>query len=459
MSEITVKKNKFETDMTNGALFPKLISYSVPLIISGILQLAFNAADLIVVGRFAGDNALAAVGSNTPLITLILTLLIGLTTGSNVMVSRFYGGKDASQLQDTISTSILINIYGGVLFGVIGFFISGPLLRLMGTPEEVFPLAVLYLRIYFSGLPIIAIYNSSAAILRAVGDSRRPLVFLAIAGVLNVIMNLVFVICFSMGVVGVALATVTSQIVSGYLTVRCLVVSDTICRLDLRHMRFSKIQFSEMVRIGVPAAVQGSLFSVSNMIIQSTVNSFGAAAMAGNSAASNIEQFVYITMDAICIASVAAISQNMGARKYDRVAQSVRLVIIMQVVICGVLGWGNVFLRYILPTAYTSDPQAIEAAAMRLLVLGSFYILNGMQNMMGGILRAHGFSILPTVIALMGICVLRVIWIYLVFPHFNTIFCLYVSYPVSWIITTAVQMTFYFALKKKAYALNELRYS
>ena len=452
-------KNSFEIDMSEGRLFKKIISFSIPLMISGILQLAFNAADLIVVGRFAGENSLAAVGSNGALVSLIVNVLLGMGTGTSVLVSRYFGAKDETRLLDTVRTTVMIAVVGGIAFSVLGIAVSGWLLRLMGTPEGVLPLAEIYLRIYFAGLPVIVLYNFTSAALRAVGDSRRPLYFLAIAGVLNVGMNLFFVIVFHMDVAGVALATVLSQCVSCFLTVRCLVRSKTICRLEMRPFRFSGEQFKEIVRIGLPAGIQGSLFSVSNVLIQSSINSFGAMVMAGNSAAASIESFLFVSQDAMNQAAVASVSQNMGARHYDRTRKAIRCCLLLTFSVSVILSTCAMLLRRQLVGIYTSEPAAIDAGCVRLMVLGIFYFTNGIQHMLGGTMRGHGYSILPTCITLLGICGFRIVWLSTYFASHRTLEVLYASYPISWFITIFAQSICYFLLRKKAYAKNELRYA
>jgi len=448
---------KYEIDMTEGAMLPKLIRFSVPVMLSGILQLAFNSADLIVVGRFAGDHALAAVGSNTALVSLIINVLLGLCTGTSVVTARFFGAKDENNLKDTVSTSMIIGAAGGVIFALIGILLAEPLLTLMGTPEEVLPLAALYLRIYFAGLPILEIYNFASSVLRAVGDTRRPLYYLFAAGVLNVGLNLFFVIVLHMSVAGVGLATVISQCLSAGLTLLSLIRTQSIYRFDIRRIRFSKAAFSQIIRIGLPAGIQGSLFSVSNVIIQSSVNSFGPMVMAGNSAAISIEAFIFTSLDAVNQSSIASVSQNMGARKYDRTKRAVLCCLLMEFVIGGVFGWAmRIFARPLIGI-FTQGEEAIAAGVLRVSLLGVVYFSNGMQHLMGGVMRSHGYGILPTCVTFMGICGFRIIWVFTVFAHFRTMEALYISYPVSWVITAVAQSIFYLALRRRAWAKNEER--
>jgi putative MATE family efflux protein len=319
----------------------------------------------------------------------------------------------------------------------------------MGTPEEVLPLATLYLRIFFCGLPVMVLYNFVSAILRAVGDTKRPLYFLALAGVLNVAMNLVFVIVFGLGVAGVAIATVLSQCVSCALTVRCLVKSDAMYKLDVHHLRFSKRQFWQLMRIGLPAGIQGSLFSLSNMTIQSAINSFGALTMAGNSAGAGIEAYYFTAQDSITQAAQTSVSQNMGAMQYERTKKAVYQCTMLEILVSSVLCYTGMLFRTQLVGIFTPDKAAIAAGATRLLINGIIYFMNGLMNMMNGVMRGHGYSILPTAISLLGICAFRIAWVYTVFSWKPSLTALYISYPVSWTITTASLYCCYFALRKK----------
>lgn len=451
-------KNGHELDMSEGRLLPKLLVFALPLMLTNMLQLTFNTADLIVVGRFAGGNSLAAVGSNMALVMLIVCILVGVGTGVNVLVSRYFGAKDEKSLSETVQTTVIVAVSGGVLVGILGVILAEPLLKLMSTPDEVLPLATLYLRIYFSGMPVMVLYNFASAVLRAVGDTKRPLYYLALAGVLNVGMNLIFVVCFHMDVAGVAIATVLSQCVSCALTLRCLIKSDNIYRLELRHIRFSGKQFKQLMRIGLPAGIQGSFFSLSNITIQSAINSFGSIVMAGNTAGASIEGFLFCAQDSITQASLTSISQNVGARKYERTKKAVLNCILLQFGISVVLSCGAILFRSQLVGIYTTDQAAIIAGSTRLLINGVIYFMNGLMNMMTGVLRGHGYGILPTVIALLGVCAFRIVWVYTVFAWSPTLNILYISYPISWTITAAALFICYFALRKKAFAKNEALY-
>ena len=434
--------------MTVGKLLPKLFAFAVPVLLSGVLQLAFNAADLIVVGRFCGEAALAAVGSNMALVSLLVNVLMGMGTGASVLAARYYGAKDENQMRDTVETTVLVAAVGGVAFAALGFFLSGPLLVMMSTPPEVLPLARLYLRIYFCSV-----------ILRSVGDTKRPLYFMAIAGVLNVLLNVFFVVVVKIGVAGVAIATVASQCLSCVLVLRTLRLSDGIYRLRSWRLGFSKVQFRKLLAIGVPAGIQGSLFSISNVLVQSSINSFGAAVMAGNSAAGSIEAFGFVAQDSINQAAVASVSQNMGGREYGRTKKAVLYCSLLEIAFSLVLAGSFMIFRYPLLSIYTKDAAAMDAGSTRMLVLGAVYFLNGLQNMMTGAIRGHGYSYLPTAITLLGICGFRVIWITTAFAATHNLIILYLSYPISWLLTAAAQYTCYFATRNRAFRRNEAQYA
>ena len=450
--ELLKLRKKHEIDMTSGRLLPSLLRFAVPVILSGILQLAFNAADLIVVGRFAGDNALAAVGSNSALVSLIVNVMMGICTGTSVITARYFGSKDNDGLSATVHTSILIAFFGGFFLAIVGVLAAEPMLQLMGTPEEILPLSAVYLRIYFAGMPVMMLYNFSSAILRSVGDSKRPLYFLAMAGVINIGLNLFFVIVLKTSVAGVAIATVTSQLVSCFLTLRALVKAEGApYRLVFKKLRFSGFVLKQILRIGIPAGIQNSLFLISNVIIQSSINSFGALVVAGNSAATSIEAFVFVSLDAVNQASIASVSQNFGAKAPSRVRRAVRYCLIIELVIGGIMGWSTYLLGETLLGIYTKDPMAISTGLLRFAILGTTFFLNGLQHMMGGVMRSIGYSILPMCVSLFGICGIRLIWIFAVYPANSVIEMLYISYPVSWLITFTIHLICYLALRKRAF--------
>lgn len=429
---------KYEIDMCNGPLLGKIMVFYIPLMLSGILQLLFNAADIVVVGRFAGNEALAAVGSTSSLTNLIVNLFIGLSVGANVLVARFYGAGQDGELKEMVQTAIATALAGGVILVFLGFFISGPALGWMGTPEDVIQHSVLYMRIYFAGMPFMMVYNFGSAVLRAVGDTKRPLYYLLIAGVVNVVLNLIFVIVFSMGVAGVATATVVSQAISAALVVRCLIQTDSAYRLVLQGMKIAPDKLIKMVQIGVPAGMQGALFSISNVLIQSSVNSFGSVAMAGNTAASNIEGFVYTAMNAFHQAAISFSGQNYGARKYKRIFN---VLVICEVMVVGVGAlMGNVayFFGGTLLKLYTIDPAVIEYGILRMRIICVPYFLCGVMDVAVGALRGMGYAIMPMLVSLTGACLFRVVWIYTIFQSNRTLECLYFSYPISWTLTFLV---------------------
>ncbi len=437
---IEMEKNaskKYEIDMCNGPLLGKILIFYVPLMLSGILQLMLNAADIVVVGRFAGNDALAAVGSTSSLTNLIVNLFIGLSVGANVLVARFYGAGQKGELKEMVQTAVATSVVCGTILVLVGFFVSRPALGWMGTPENVIGHSVLYMRIYFVGMPFMMAYNFGSAVLRAVGDTRRPLYYLLIAGVVNVVLNLIFVIVFSMGVAGVAIATVVSQAISAALVLRCLVCTDSVYRLELAGMRIAPDKLAKMFQIGMPAGLQGALFSISNVLIQSSVNSFGSTAMAGNTAAANLESFVYTGMNAFHQAAISFSGQNYGAQKFRRVGK-VALICQVAVVVVG-LAMGNVFylLGGHLLKLYSTDPEVIRYGILRMLYICVPYFLCGM---MVGILRGMGYAIMPMLVSLTGACLLRVVWIYTVFQQYRSLECLYLSYPISWGLTFLVHL-------------------
>jgi putative MATE family efflux protein len=440
---------KYEIDMCNGPILSKLVIFAFPLMLSGILQLLFNAADIIVVGRFAGSESLAAVGSTSSLINLLTNVFIGLSVGANVMVARFYGSQNRRDLEETVHTSMLVAVIGGVILIAVGLSLAAPLLELMGTPEDVLPLSVLYIKIFFVGMPATLLYNFGSAVLRAVGDTRRPLYFLLAAGVINVILNLIFVIGFSLGVAGVALATVASQCISAFLVVRCLTKSEADYRLCIRKLRLVPDKIRYIVRIGLPAGLQGAIFSISNVLIQSSVNSFGSVAMAGNTAAANIEGFVYTGMNAVYQTALSFGSQNFGAKNYKRMAK-IQLYCLGLVTVIGlVMGNGAVFFGRQLLGIYSSDQTVIQYGLNRLLIISTPYWICGVMDVMVGGLRGMGCSVLPMIVSLTGACALRVVWIYTIFAMHRTLQVLYISYPVSWAVTFLAHVVTYMVVRKK----------
>ncbi len=443
------KSKSYEMDMCSGPIFIKIVAFAIPLILSGILQLLFNAADIIVVGRFAGSESLAAVGSTTALINLLVNVFIGLSVGANVLVARYFGAGQQRDLEETVHTAMMMAAAGGSVLILVGVTLADPLLKLMGTPDDVLPLSALYMKIFFAGMPVNLIYNFGSAILRAVGDTKRPLYFLLIAGIVNVFLNLFFVIAFSMGVAGVALATVVSQCISAWLIVRCLMKTDAGYRLDIRKLRLVKNKARYIVKIGLPAGLQGAVFSVSNVLIQSSVNSFGSVVMAGNTASQNIEGFVYTSMNAVYQTALSFTSQNFGARQLGRMKRILVYCLILTTAVGIIMGGGAVVFANQLLGIYSSDGEVIRYGIYRLQIIGTTYCICGLMDCMVGGLRGMGYSVMPMIVSLTGACAFRVVWIYTIFAMNRTLQCLYVSYPVSWGITFAAHLICYLAVIKK----------
>ncbi len=439
----------YEMDMCSGPLFSKLVMFAVPLMLSGILQLLFNAADIVVVGNYAGHESLAAVGSTSSLINLLVNVFIGLSVGANVLVAQYFGAHRMKDLEETVHTAMVLAAGGGLFLVAVGVLLADPLLTLMGTPEDVLPLSALYMKIFFVGMPATLTYNFGSAILRAVGDTKRPLWFLLAAALINVIWNLIFVIFLHMGVAGVALATVISQCISAALIIRCLVKSDAPYRLKYDQLKLVKSKLFAIARIGLPAGLQGAIFSISNVLIQSSVNSFGSVAMAGNTAAANIEGFVYTAMNAVYQTALSFTSQNFGAKNYDRMTKILWYCQGMVIAVGIFMGGGAVLLGPGLLGIYGSNAQVIHYGMNRLRIISGPYFLCGIMEVMVGGLRGMGCSLLPMFVALTGACVFRVIWIYTIFAVSRTLQTLYISYPVSWTITFLAHMVCYGIVRRR----------
>lgn len=439
----------YEMDMCNGPLLGKIIMFAVPLMLSGILQLLFNAADIVVAGRFAGNEALAAVGSTGSLINLLINVFIGLSIGTNVLVAQYYGAKRDKDVSETIHTAILTSLICGTVLIVIGISLAKIMLIWMGTPDDVLDQATLYMRIYFVGMPVMMLYNFGSAVLRAVGDTRRPLYFLLLAGAVNVVLNLFFVIVFGMGVAGVAVATVISQAISAILVLRCLMKSEGCLRVHWKNLKIHKHKLLRMIRIGVPAGMQGAIFSISNVLIQSSINSFGSLTMAGNTAASNIEGFVYNAMNAFHQTALSFTSQNLGGGKPERIKRVALLCQVLVFAVGFVMGMGAYLLGNQLLHIYSTDAQVISFGLQRMRIICTTYFFCGMMDTMVGVLRGLGYSIMPMIVSLMGSCVLRIVWVFTIFAWNPTLFVLYLSYPISWVLTWSAHVVCYFAEKKK----------
>ena len=444
-------RKSYEIDMCSGPLLSRILLFAVPLICSGVLQLVFNATDISVVGRFVSSNAMAAVGSTSSLINLLVNFFIGISVGANVLVARFRGANDYDDAQETVQTALITAVIGGFVLIAAGMLLARPMLEWMATPEEVIDQAVLYMRVYFVGMPATMLYNFGAAILRAVGDTRRPLYFLTLAGIVNVAGDLLFVLVLDMGVAGVAAATVISQIISATLIVLCLTRQDGMCNVNLRRMKFHRDKFLRIMQVGLPAGLQSVIFNISNVLIQSSINSFGALAVAGNTAASNIEGFVYTSMNALYQTSLSFTSQNLGAKQYYRIDKVLVRCLALVFVIGLVLGNGAHLLGQVLLGIYSGDPEVIAYGMMRLGVVSVTYCLCGMMDVVAGSVRGMGYSILPMLVSLAGACLFRIIWIFTVFQWQHTLFSLYISYPISWALTICAHLVCYFAVRRRVF--------
>lgn len=442
-------KRRYEIDMCNGSIADKILLFALPLMASSLLQLLFNAADVVVVGKFAGKEALAAVGSNTALINLLINLFVGLSVGTNVVVARDLGAGRHDNVSRSVHTSMTLALISGVVMTVFGTVMVRQLLEWMSSPTDVIDLATVYLRIYFFGMPALLTYNFGAAILRAQGDTRRPLYFLFLSGVVNVVLNLFFVIVLHMDVAGVALATIISQYISAALVVWCLVREEGALRLELNKLGLQWSVIRRILQVGLPAGCQGVVFSLSNVVIQSAINSFGSTVVAGSSASANLEGFVYTAMNAFSQAAVTFTSQNMGARKYQNLNRVVLNCLLCAIVTGVVLGGGAVLAGTQLLHFYSSDAAVIAAGYERLRVICGTYLLCGIMDTLASSLRGLGYSVLPMVVSLVGSCLLRLVWIATIFQLNRTPFMLYISYPISWVLTAAVHLACLLVVRHK----------
>ena len=446
-------KNGYQMDMVHGPLAGKILLFALPLMFSSILQLLFNAADVVVVGRYAGEAALAAVGSTSSLINLLVTLFVGFSVGTNVVVARDLGAGRPEQVRAGVHTAVAIALISGVLLTVLGLAAARPRRVLTAATPDVIDLATLYLRIYFCGMPVNMLYNFGAAILRAQGDTRRPLYFLAIAGVTNVALNLLFVIVFQMSVAGVALATIISQAVSAFLVLGCLMRDQGPLHLDMKKLCIDKRIMIQIMRVGLPAGFQGIVFSLSNVVIQSSINSFGSTAIiAGSAASANIEGFVYVAMNAFYQTDLTFTSQNYGAGECGRVDRS--LILCQAYVVAAGLLLGVLAAVFGHPLAAIYAPgkeEVISHAILRLKYICIPYFLCGVMDVMVGVLRGLGHSIVPMIVSMVGACGVRLLWVATIFQTYHTPQMLYLSYPVSWLITGGVHVAFFLAVRKHAY--------
>lgn len=446
-----VKKNKFEIDMCNGSIMDKLISFSLPLMVSGILQLAFNAVDIIVVGRFSGSQALAAVGSTTALINVFTNLFIGISLGANVLAARFYAAGKDREMSETVHTSITLALISGIMMAVIGVLLAKWALEIMGTPDDVIGQSALYMRIYFMGMPFFMLYNYGAAILRAVGDTKRPLLFLIISGATNVVLNLLLVIQFHLGVAGVAIATVISQCISCILVLRCLYLSDGSYQLRFNKLGMKTRYVKQIFQIGIPAGIQSTIINFSNVLLQSSVNSFGSVAMAGYTAANNILGFLYVSVNSITQACMSFTSQNYGVRKFKRMDKVLLECLGLTVIVALVLGGGSYLFGAELMHIYTKSTNVIECGIDIMLYTTVTYFLCGIMDLLPGALRGMGHSTVPMILSVIGTVGTRIVWIYVIFPCHRSLDFLFISYPVSWLLTIVMQVICFYFVRKKVH--------
>ena len=448
---MNTKTSKYEIDMCNGSILDKLVSFSIPLMLSGILQLLFNAVDIIVVGQFTGNEALAAVGSTTALINVFVNLFIGISLGASVLAARFYATGQEKEMSETVHTSITLALISGIAMGIIGVIAAKGALELMDTPDNVLNLSTLYMRIYFMGMPFFMLYNYGAAILRAVGDTKRPLLFLIISGATNVLLNLLLVIQFHLGVAGVAIATVISQCISCILVLRCLYLSDGSYQLRFNKLGMNARYVRQIFQIGIPAGIQSTIINFSNVLLQSSVNSFGSVAMAGYTAANNILGFLYVSVNSITQACMSFTSQNYGVRKFKRMDKVLLECLGLTVMVALVLGGGSYLFGAELMHIYTKSTKVIECGIDIMLYTTVTYFLCGIMDLLPGALRGMGHSTVPMILSVIGTVGTRIVWIYVIFPCHRSLDFLFISYPVSWLLTIVMQVICFYFIRKKVH--------
>lgn len=442
--------SSYSQNLTKGNLGRQILFFSVPLMLSHILQVLFNMSDIAVVGHFSGAQALGAVGSTTTLVTLFTDFLIGVGNGVNVFTARYFGAKNKKDVEETVHSSALICLLSGVLIAVVGVAFSRLFLELLNTKSDLIDGAVLYLRIYFLGMPALALFNFGHGVLSAVGDTKRPLYYMTAAGIINVILNLFFVIVLKMSVAGVAIASVLSQYLSAFLIIRCLAKAEDCYRLDFRLLKFTKDKTKLILSVSLPAGVQNAIFQLANLFVQGGVNSFSTIIVEGNSAAANADAFVYNVMGSFYVACSSFMSQNYGAGKKERILRSYYISLAYSFGSAALLGvilviFGRGFL-----SLFTTDPAVIEAGMTRLRVMGLSYCISAFMDCTIAASRGLGKSFVPTVIVFLGSCVFRIIWVYTIFAHFGTIFSLYLLYSFSWAITAAAEIIYFAVYYKKS---------
>ena len=453
--EKKLKKNKYEIDMCNGTIMDKLITFAFPLMLSGVLQLMFNAVDIIVVGRFSGSSSLAAVGSTTALINVFTNLFIGISLGANVLAARFFAAGREKEMSETVHTSITFALISGIAMAIVGQICAKGALELMGTPEDVIGLSALYMRIYFLGMPFFMLYNYGAAILRAVGDTKRPLYFLVVSGVINAVLNMVLVIVFDLGVAGVAIATVFSQMISCVLVLICLARTDASYRLYISKLGMKQEYLEQIFRVGIPAGIQSTVINFSNALLQSSVNSFGSTAMAGYTAANNVLGFLYMSINSVTQACMSFTSQNYGVGKYKRMDRVLLDCLILSVSVALLLGCGAYIFGTQILQIYTEDAQVVQCGLEILSITTVPYFLCGIMDLFPGALRGMGYSAVPMILSIIGTVGTRILWIFVFFPQYRSLYFLFISYPGSWLATIVMQVICFIVVRRHVHSLAE----
>ncbi len=444
-------KTKYEIDFTQGRIFPKIIAFALPIIFSGFMQTLFNVVDMMVVGRFVGNEALAAVGSTSSLINLLVQLFLGISMGVTIVASQAYGAKDEARMHKAAHTAIAISLFGGIFLAISGVCLARTLLELMGSPDDVIDMATTYVRLYFAGIPLILLYNFTSAIMRAYGDNKRPLYFLTVSGVLNIVLNLFFVLVLHMDVAGVAIATFASQGVAAILNLFCLMHIENACRIDVKKVRFHKKELLEILRFGIPTGIQSSVFAVSNVLLQSAINSFGSVTMAAHGAVNYMGNILGNVSNGFGNAASTACAQNFGAREKGRIQKSWLSCLGCVAPIQIVLGLLGAWIMPLFMQIFTTEPKTIEVGTYIAWFYIPFWFIGGMMNVSSSSLRGIGYSTVPMIVSICGTCVLRVIWIFTVFAAFPQLGVLYSVYPLTWGFTALVQniLFWYFFRKLK----------
>ena len=443
-----MNKNKYEIDMCNGSIMDKLISFALPLMLSGILQLMFNAVDIIVVGHFSSSQALAAVGSTTALINVFVNLFIGVSLGTNVLAARCYAAGKDKEMSEVVHTSILFALISGIVMAIIGVLLAKPALQLMQTPADVIDQSALYMRIYFLGMPFFMLYNYGAAVLRAVGDTKRPLMYLILSGIVNTLLNLFLVIVFRLAVAGVAISTIIAQCISCILILNCLRKSESSYKLTFSGLSIKWVYLRQIFQVGIPAGIQSTVINFSNALLQSSVNSFGSTAMAGYTAANNILGFLYASVNAVTQACMSFTSQNFGVGKYKRVDLVLRDCMILTVGVSLVLGGGAYLFGNEVLRIYTNDSEVVRCGVEILSITTVSYFLCGIMDLFPGSLRGMGYSTVPMILSVVGTVGMRIFWIYRVFPFHRSLYVLFISYPASWTFTIIMQVICFICVRK-----------